>query len=379
MNAPDHGLRAHAKLSASSSDRWLNCTAAPTMEASFEDERSVFAAEGTTAHELAERCLVSGRHAHDMSGDYPTDMRDYVQMYLDYVRATPGELMVEQRFDLGRWIPDGFGTGDATIISDGVLDVKDLKYGKGLKVFAENNSQLKLYGLGALEAFDCIYGPIKTVRLHICQPRLDHFDVWEISAEELLTWGESIKPIARVAFDGPGETKAGDHCQFCKARHTCRTRAEVNLAIARDEMGEYCPPSDTLSDAELADLYPKLDELTRWANDLQAYCLARAERGVKFPGLKLVEGRSNRKITDSVAAYTTLIDAGFDSETICKPQELLGITALESVVGKKNFTELLGQYVAKPQGKPTLVVATDKRPEFDPSQQQAAIAEMTNA
>lgn len=182
MNAPDHGLRAHAKLSASSSDRWLNCTAAPTMEESYTDERSSFAEEGTRAHELAERCLRSGRHASSIEGDWPQDMRDYVQMYLDYVRAIKGELLVEQRFDLGKWIPEGFGTSDAVVLDDGVCHVMDLKYGKGVRVDATCNTQLMLYALGAYDAFDAIYGPITKFVLHVCQPRLDHFDQWEVAA-----------------------------------------------------------------------------------------------------------------------------------------------------------------------------------------------------
>lgn len=194
----------------------------------------------------------------------------------------------------------------------------------------------------------------------------------------LLAWGESIKPIARAAFDGPGEAKAGDHCQFCKARHTCRARAEINLTIAKDEMGEWMPPAAHLSDAELAELFPKLAGLVKWANDLEAYCLSRAEAGVKLPGLKLVEGRSNRVFTDEIAVMARLREQGHDDFEFMT-QKLAGITAIEKLLGKKEFTELLGDYITKPQGKPTLVVATDKRPEFDPSQKQAAIAEMTNA
>lgn len=378
MSAPDHALRAHARLSASSSDRWLNCTAAPTMESAFADERSSFAQEGTDAHELCERALRAGRNADEMVGPWPTEMRDYVQMYLDYVRAIEGELLVEQRFDLGTWIPEGFGTSDAVVLGDNVLHVVDFKYGKGVRVDAEHNTQLMLYALGAVDEYDLLQGPFASVTLHIHQPRIGHVDSWTIATAELLAWGESIKPIARIAFDGPGEAKAGDHCTFCRARHTCRARAEINLAIARDEMGEYCPPAATLSDDDLAAIYPQLDGLVRWANDLQAYCLAQATAGKRYAGLKLVEGVSRRVIKPESedAVIAALREHGLDDYEFLSTK-LTGITAIEKLLGKKDFTALLGEHIAKPPGKPVLVAATDKRKEYDLSHIQTAITEMT--
>jgi len=373
MNVP-----AHAKLSASSSDRWLNCTAAPTMEAAYPDERSEFAAEGTRAHELAERCLRAGRDTASIGGDWPQDMRDYVQNYLDYVRAIPGELLVEQRLSLQSWIPDGFGTSDTVILDDGHMSIVDLKYGKGIKVDAEQNTQLMLYALGAFDAFDAIYGPITDITIVIAQPRLGHFDEWKVSSSDLLAWGESIKPIAQIAYTGPGTAVAGSHCGFCRARHTCRTRAEINLQVAKDEMGEWCPPSAHLSDDELAELYPKLDSLVRWANDLSAHCLTRAEAGVKFKGLKLVEGISRRKWLDEDQVIARMQENDLDPAEFTKTT-LIGLTDFEKTMGKKDFTEMFGDLLHKPSGKPTLVPATDKRPEYDPSHKQAAIAEMSNA
>lgn len=183
MNAPlEHGLRAHAFLSCSSSDRWLNCTVAPSLEAKHKDESSPFAAEGTLAHELAERCLRAGRAAAEIKGDYPAEMRDYVQTYVDYVLSIKGELLVEQRLDISRWVPDCFGTSDAVVLLDGVCHIIDLKYGKGVKVFAEQNTQLMLYALGAYDAYDSIYGPLTDFEIHIVQPRLDHIDSWRIKA-----------------------------------------------------------------------------------------------------------------------------------------------------------------------------------------------------
>jgi hypothetical protein len=181
-SAPDHGERAHAILSASSADRWLSCPPSARLNEKIKDEGSSFAAEGTKAHELAERTLVSGRNAHEMSGDYPHDMREYVQQYVDYVRAIPGELLVEQRMNFSQWVPDGFGTADAVILNDGICHVCDLKFGKGLRVDAIENPQMMLYALGAYAAYDAIYGPISKFVLHVCQPRLDHFDAWEVAA-----------------------------------------------------------------------------------------------------------------------------------------------------------------------------------------------------
>jgi hypothetical protein len=179
----NHESRAHAYLSCSSSDRWLACTVAPSLEANFSDESSVFAAEGTKAHELAEKALVAKVNASDVAGDYPAEMRDYVQMYLDYVRGVAvgaRDVLIEQRLDISKWVPECFGTADAVVIHGETIHVIDLKYGKGLRVDAEKNSQLMLYALGAYEENNFIYGPFTKAVLHVVQPRLDHFDAWEI-------------------------------------------------------------------------------------------------------------------------------------------------------------------------------------------------------
>lgn len=376
MTAPDHAVRAHAKLGASSSERWLACTAAPTLEEGYADSGSSFAAEGTLAHELAERTLVSGRNARDMSGNYTVEMRDFVQAYVDYVRGVKGDLLVEQRLDMTDWVPEGFGTADAVVIQQdsGTIYVIDLKYGVGVPVSADDNSQLKLYGLGALAAFDTIY-EILNVVLVIVQPRLDSISEWAIGAADLRAWGDSIRATAQEAYTGPGVATPGDHCRWCKAKHDCRARAEQNLAIARDEMGAWCPPSPTLSDAELAALYPKLDGLVRWANDVQAHCLSRAETGARLPGLKLVEGRSVRCWADEAKVEAALTGAGLSDDDI-HTRKLITITAAEKLLGKKEFSELLGDHIVKPPGKPTLTTEDDKRPAI--SNHEAAIAEMAN-
>lgn len=376
MNAPDHSIRAHALLSASSADRWIACTPSARLNDAIKDEGSVFAAEGTRAHELAERTLLSGRQAHEIDGDWPIDMRDYVQQYVDYVRAVPGERMIEQRLAFTKWVQEGFGTCDAIVIADGHLTIVDLKYGKGLRVDAPDNAQLMLYALAALDAYDAIYGPIHTVKMVIHQPRLDHVDEHEMSADALYAWADNtVKPAAEAAWKGEGEFKTGDHCQFCKVRHTCRARAEVALATAKDEMGNWCPPAAHLSNEELAELYPRLDGLVRWANDLSDYALTRAEAGIKFPGLKLVAGRSVRVIADPEKAVEALRSEGYCEQEYLN-SKIRGITDLEKLLGKTKFVEVLGPFVQKPEGRPTLVVASDKRPELDLGGKAMAVEEM---
>lgn len=368
-----HEQRAHAYLSCSSSDRWLACTVSPSMEAKFSDESSVFAEEGTTAHELAEKALRSDVMADDVPGDYPYEMREYVQIYLDYVLTIHGTqtLLVEERLDISAWVPECFGTSDAVIFADDVIHVVDLKYGKGKRVDAENNPQLMLYALGAIDCHECIYGPFSKAIIHIVQPRREHFSSWEISTADLLAWGESIRPVAEKAFAGEGKAVAGKHCMFCKARHTCRTRAAEMISTVGD-----MTKGDHLSDSELAAIYPKLSEVVKWANDLEGYCLARVEGGNLLTGLKLVEGRSTRRWTNDVAVGERLKSAGYDPSKYSSIK-IEGITAIEKLVGKKKFAELLGDLITKPPGKPTLVSETDERPEI--SNHDLAVSELLSS
>lgn len=370
MTAAIHTDRAHAYLSCSSSDRWLSCTVAPSRESRHVDSGSSFAAEGTKAHELAERCLIANKDAAEMEGDYPTEMRVYVQEYLDYIRhEISGEHRIyEQKLDISAYVPDCFGTADNVTLGNGHCHIVDLKYGKGLLVEAENNTQLMLYALGAMQEWDAIYGPFLDFTLHIVQPRLNNFDQWTISAENLKAWGESIKPIAAMAYIGEGEAKSGEHCRFCKARHTCRERADAMLADVGNK-----PKGDSLTDVEIAALFPKLSAIVTWANDLEAYALSRAEAGITLPGLKVVEGRSNRVISDELEAQKRLDLAGFEKSQYLT-SKMQGVTALEKLVGKKNFSELFDGIIVKPPGKPTLVQIEDKRPAI--SNQEAALNDL---
>ena len=375
----------HAKLSASASHRWLACTPSVTLEKDFPNKSSVYASEGTLAHELGEISLKRNlkqiteaqfkkKLKPIMTNElWTADMPDYVDTYVStcmekvseaLVIDKMAEFRVEQRLDFGEWVPDGFGTGDFVIISDGRVEICDLKYGKGVPVSAENNSQMMLYALGAISEFDFIY-EIETVKMTIIQPRLDSISEWEISKEELLKWAkEIVKPRAEMAMKGEGELVAGEHCTFCRAKAICKARAEKNLEIAQYEFRD----SNILSDGEIADVLSRIDELVKWATDVKDYALEEAlNQGVVYPGFKVVEGRSNRKYTDTEEIANILIANEYKPEKIYKPQELLGLTAMEKVVGKKKLTELIGDYIEKPVGKPTLVPETDKRPPYNPA------------
>lgn len=263
-------------------------------------------------------------------------------------------VLVEQRLDFSRWVPEGFGTGDCVIVADGTLTIVDMKYGLGILVSAENNPQMMLYALGALELFDGIYD-IDMVSMTIFQPRRDNISEHTISKADLLRWAnEVLAPTAQLAIKGEGDFKAGEHCRFCKVRTTCRKRAEYNLELARYD---FEPPS-TLDDIEIAAILAKADELVSWVTDVKEYALRQALSGVTYDGFKVVEGRSNRKYTDENAVVEAVKAAGFD------PYEhsVLGITAMTTLLGKKKFNELLGGLIEKPQGKPTLVPMSDERP-----------------
>lgn len=366
----------HATLSASGSHRWLNCTPSCVLEKGFEDKTSTYAAEGTLAHGLGEISLK--RNLEQMSESqfkkelkklmindlWTADMPDYVDRYTNICMEKVAEakrldelaeFKVEQRLDFSEWVPEGFGTGDFVIVANGRVEICDLKYGKGVPVSAKNNSQMMLYALGAISEFDFIY-EIDTVKMTIIQPRLDSISEWEISKADLIKWAEDfVKPRAKMAIAGEGELVAGEHCTFCKAKAVCRARAEKNLEIAKYEFRD----SKTLSIDEIADVLNRVDELVKWSTDVKDYALEEALKGTSYPGFKVVEGKSNRKYTDTDKIESLLFDNGFTE--IYKPKELLGLTAMEKLVGKKKLIELIGEYIEKPQGKPVLVPSTDKR------------------
>ena len=360
----------HALLGASSSARWLICTPSARLEAMFPDEQSPYAAEGTVAHDLAESILrhkLEGKKAPKLD-DYSTEMIEAVNRYVDIceekmnearARSSDAEVMIEAKLDFSRWVPEGFGTGDMVIVADGILEVIDLKYGKGVPVSAVENTQMRLYALGAYDVNEFLYD-VKTVRMTIVQPRLDSVSTDELSVEELLDWGDGIKPIAQRAWEGIGECTPCDYCNFCKARHTCRALADTCLTAFYKDGGKL---NQLLTDSEVSDILAMKDLITKWIKGVYDFAYEKALSGEKqWPGYKLVEGTSRRTITDPEAAAKTLLDNGYKEEDIFKPRELEGITNLQKVLGKKGVSEYLEAYIDKPEGKPTLVPESDKRP-----------------
>lgn len=361
----------HALLSASGAHRWLNCTPSARLESDEPESTSAAAEQGTAAHALAEHKLrraLKQRSKRPVSTWIDDEMEtltdDYVafvQEHISLARETCGDpqVLIEQRLDFSHVVPGGFGTGDCVIIAEPTLQIIDLKYGQGVLVEAERNPQLMLYALGALHTFGDLYD-IERVAVTIYQPRRGNVDTWEISVTELEHWAEAeVKPKAELAAAGEGEFCPGSWCQFCKIAPTCRARAEANLALARLE---FAPPAE-LSDSEIADVLARIPQLKTWAADVEAYALSQAvNQGVVFEGFKLVAGRSIRKYTSETDVAAAAEAAGYRD---IWDRKLITLTAMERLMGKPAFNEILGDLVTKPAGKPTLVLASDKRPALD--------------
>lgn len=360
--------KSHAILSASSSHRWLNCNPSARLEQEFEDQETEAAAEGTAAHALCEHKL---RKALKLRSKKPIsqydcdEMDDYTDGYVQFVleqlaqaklSCPDPQVLIEQRLDFSCYVPDGFGTGDCLIIASPRLHVIDFKYGLGVLVDAYQNPQMMLYALGALRIFDCLYD-ITEVSMSIYQPRRENVSTWTISVDDLMDWAENtLRPKADLAYKGEGEYSPGSWCQFCKAAVKCRARAEAKLDLARFEFA--LPP--LLTDEEIEEILGKLEDLTKWANEIMAYAQdAAINHGKEWTGYKLVESRTNRKYTDEEAVARAAASAGY--RDIYK-KTLIPITEMEKLMGKQTFKEVLGGLVAKPTGKPTLVPASDKRP-----------------
>lgn len=361
----------HALLSASGAHRWLNCTPSARLESDEPESTSAAAEQGTAAHALAEHKLrraLKQRSKRPVSAWIDDEMETltddyvaYVQEHISIAQETCGDsqVLIEQRLDFSHIVPGGFGTGDCVIIAEPTLQIIDLKYGQGVLVEAAKNPQLMLYALGALHAFGSLYD-IETVSVTIYQPRRANVDTWEISVAELEQWAETeVKPKAELASAGEGEFCPGSWCQFCRIAPTCRARAEANLQLAKLE---FVPPAE-LSDAEIADVLTRIPQLKTWASDVEAYALSKAvNQGVVFEGFKLVAGRSVRKYTSEKDVAAAAEAAGYRD---IWDRKLITLTAMEKLMGKPAFNEILGDLVTKPAGKPTLVPASDKRPALD--------------
>ncbi len=368
----------HALLSASAAKRWLNCPPSARLTENMPDTASEYAAEGTLAHALGElkvrkkfeimKKSVYDKTLKELKADplYSPEMDGYTDSYLDYVAAIMHSfknkpyIAIEKRLDYSHIAPGGFGTGDCLIMCGGELHIIDFKYGKGVPVSAEDNPQLKLYALGAVREYELLYD-IQNITLHIVQPRTDDGNSsWTITRAALDEWGESIKLVAQLAYDGKGDFKCGDHCRFCKAKSTCRARADFMLS----EAGFSSLPPELLSDDELGKVLERARLFANWLSDVENYALNAILSGKTITGFRAVEGTSRRKITDIDGAFEVLKANGYD-EAVLYERTPLGITDLEKLIGgKKKLTELIGGFIEKPQGKPTLVPADDKRPDY---------------
>lgn len=358
----------HAILSPSSANRWLHCTRSARLELEFSDKESGAAAEGMAAHALCEHKVKKAlkQRSRRPTSEFDSDeMEEHTDAYRDYIleqltqerQSCPdAQVFVETRLDLTAYVPGSFGTCDCLIVSDEKLHIIDFKYGQGVLVDAEENPQMKLYALGALDIYDGLYD-FKEVAMTIFQPRRENVSTWTESVEELRRWAEEeLKPKAELADAGEGEFCSGEWCLFCKAAVKCRARAKEKLELAKQEFS--LPP--IITDEEIEEILPKLADLTKWANDILAYATdASLNHGKSWKGFKMVEGRSNRRYSDEDAVIKAAKDAGY---TDIFRTSLITLTEMEKLMGKKKFKEILGGLVIKPQGKPALVPDTDKRP-----------------
>ncbi|WP_077621530.1 DUF2800 domain-containing protein [Sediminibacillus massiliensis] len=376
-----HADRAHALLSASASSRWLTCTPSARLEDQFEETTSFFAEEGTLAHEIAElklrkhftepmakatftrRLNKLKKKTYNDELLFQKEMLKHTDTYLDYVKgiaiglSTEPYVAIEKRIDYSSFAPEGFGTVDCLLIAGETLYVTDFKYGKGVPVSAEDNSQMKLYALGAYLEYSFLY-PIKNVHLAIIQPRLDNESEFTLTIEELLAWGESIKPKADKAFKGEGEFVPGEHCKFCKAKAKCRARADQFTAL--EDFKQMKPP--LISDEEVGGILEKGQHIESWVKALKDYALKESLKGKEIPGWKAVEGRGSRVYKNQDAAFDELQNRGID-EAVLYERVPLTVPKLEKELGKKQFRDYMEEpgHVLKSAGKPTLAPASDKR------------------
>lgn len=381
----------HALLSASTAHRWLTCTPSAYLERQEDiEECSVFAAEGTAAHALAEIKLafafgqitaaeytqkLDNFKLSDETGIYYNkEFEEYVDSYVSFVKEQAEELgadtevAFEVRVDFSNIVPDGFGTADTILVNQttGTAHIIDLKFGQGVPVSAKDNPQLKLYAVGALNEFD----GIRKIFMTIYQPRLDNVDTDTISTRELMIWAyEYVKPKAEEAIKGEGILRASETaCKFCKLRGKCKARADLQLAVAQREFeitDNRANMVQNLSVEQIGQILEIGPMFVDWFKDVQSFALGQLVQGVKIPGYKLVEGRSNRVITDVEKVKEILLSIGLKENEIMKPQEIQGITNLEKIVGKKLFGELCKEYLIKPMGKLTLAPESDRRPEVN--------------
>lgn len=369
----------HALLSASSAHRWLHCTGSPKLEQEFPDSTSVYAQEGTLAHELCElklkkytTVMPKGTYtrAHNKitkSELWQNEMESTSETYLEYVKGImlackiAPAVLIEKRVDFSRYVPEGFGTADCLILAGDTLHVIDYKHGKGVVVDADHNPQMMLYALGAMNELSLLYR-FKSVHMVIVQPRVNNISEFTMTADDLIEWGETIvKPKAEAAISGNGEFEAGDWCRFCRAKQQCKTRYESNDSLYPELSAQHDPRLITLE--ELGEYLKRGRDMAAWLEDMKEYALSESLAGAEVPGWKAVEGRGSRAFTDTDEAVDTLIKNGID-ESVLYERRVLTLAQMEKAVGKKAFGEIVGNLVVKNPGKPTLVEESDKRPKI---------------
>jgi hypothetical protein len=367
----------HALLSASSSHRWLHCPPSARLEEKLPESKSDFAEEGSLAHDIAE--LKLRKYCIEPMGTrsfnakikkfkekplFQEEMLKHTDTYLDYIAgvlhgfSSPPYVAAEKRIDYSSYAPEGFGTGDCIIIGGNILHIIDFKYGKGVSVSAKDNPQMMLYALGAYRSYSFLY-PIDTVKVTIIQPRLDSISEDSKTIEELLMWGESIKPIAKMAFNGEGEYSPGEHCRFCRAKALCRARSDHYLSL--EEFHKMKPP--LISKEEVGQILMRAQELSAWVKNLEEYALSECLQGNIVEGWKVVEGRAVRQFISQDEAFNVLVANGFE-ETMLYERKPLTLTETEKLVGKARFKEILASFIHTPPGKPTLVMEADKRESY---------------
>ena len=369
----------HALLSASSAHRWLHCTGSPLLEKEFPDTTSVYAQEGTLAHELCElkikkyttvmpKGTYTRAHNKIMKSElWQNEMESTSETYLEYVKGImlaceiAPAVLIEKRVDFSRYVPEGFGTADCLILAGDTLHVIDYKHGKGVVVDADHNPQMMLYALGAMSELSLLYR-FKFVHMTIVQPRVNNISEFTMTADELVEWGESVvKPRAEAAISGNGTFEAGDWCRFCRAKQQCKTRYESNDSLYPELSERHDPRLITLD--ELGEYLKRGKDMAAWLEDMKEYALSESLAGADVPGWKAVEGRGSRAFTDTDEAVDALIKNGID-ESVLYERRVLTLAQMEKAVGKKAFGEIVGNLVVKNPGKPTLVEESDKRPKI---------------
>jgi hypothetical protein len=386
-------MGAHALLSANSSHRWLHCTPSVRLEEKLPESTSGYAVEGSLAHEIAElklrkyciepmgaRTFNARNKKFKKNPLFQEEMMKHTDTYLDYIAAvlhgfsSPPYVACEKKVDYGGFAQEGFGTCDCIIIGGNILHIIDFKYGKGVPVSAKDNPQMKLYALGAYSEYSFLY-PIDTVKMTIIQPRLDNcISDDSLGIEELLVWGESIKPIAKMAFNGEGEYSLGEHCRFCRAKALCRARADHYLSL--EEFHKMRPP--LISKEEVGEILRRTQELAVWVKSLEEFALSECLQGKEVTGWKLVAGRAVRQFINQDEAFKVLMDNGFE-ETMLYERKPLTLSETEKLVGKTKFKKLLSSYIHTPPGKLTLVLSEDKREPFKKMPASEVFAEVSSS